>query len=140
MTAFFGLHIMALQPITCDIALIKQPLLFKLALVLALIVVSYLVFSRPQYPQNIPGMDKVGHVGSFFMLSWLAYLAFMPRWYWLVLNAAIYGALIEIIQLQLPYRSGDVADFIADMSGVLLFYVLLAICRFISRQWKRTNQ
>lgn len=105
-----------------------------------MIVVSYLVFSKPSYPQNIPGMDKVGHVGSFFGLSLLAYVAFKPRWYWLVWATAIYGALIEVVQAYIPYRSSDYHDFIADMCGVLLFYILLSLGRFGYRMLKEPRR
>ena len=102
--------------------MITKNTLFKLTLVLAIIVVSYLVFSRPSYSQSIPNLDKVGHIGSFFSLSYLTYLAFRPRWWLLTLSMAGYGTLIEVVQSRLPYRSADIADFVADMVGVALFY------------------
>ncbi|QFU23993.1 VanZ family protein [Shewanella eurypsychrophilus] len=105
--------------------MISRRLIFKLILALALIVISYLVFSRPNYPQLIPNMDKVGHLGSFFCLSLLTYLAFRPKWYLLTTTLAIYAVFIELVQSRLPYRSASLADFIADMAGVLLFYFCL---------------
>lgn len=67
-------------------------------------------------------MDKIGHLGSFFCLSYLTHLAFKPRWYLLVITLAGYGIFIELVQSTLPYRSASIADFVADMFGVLLFY------------------
>lgn len=88
--------------------------------------ISYLVFSRPNYPfmlpQTIPNMDKIGHFGSFFCLSYLTHLAFKPKWYLLAITLACYGIFIELVQSTLPYRSASIADFVADMLGVLLFY------------------
>ncbi|MFQ6372169.1 VanZ family protein [Shewanella sp. YIC-542] len=109
--------------------MIKRQLIFRVALLATLLLVSYLVFSRPGYPQLLPHMDKVGHIGSFFILAWLAWLAYRPRWYWIVLELACYGLLIEAVQSYLPYRSADMKDFIADMSGVALFYLLLGSWR-----------
>ncbi|MCL2912648.1 VanZ family protein [Shewanella corallii] len=97
---------------------------FQFALLAALLVVSYLVFSRPSYPQGIPHLDKVGHLGSFLLLSWLTFEAFRPRWFVLVPLMAGYALTIELVQAYLPYRSASLADFVADMLGVGLFYLL----------------
>ncbi|WP_082930786.1 VanZ family protein [Shewanella woodyi] len=102
--------------------MISKRNIFKLALIAALIAISYLVFSRPSYPQLIPHMDKVGHLVSFFCLSYLTYLAFKPRWVFLAITLACYAIFIELVQYWLPYRSASLADFAADMLGVLLFY------------------
>ncbi|EGT3628078.1 MAG: VanZ family protein [Gammaproteobacteria bacterium] len=102
--------------------MITKNTLFKLALAVAFVVISYLVFSRPTYSQSIPNIDKVGHLGSFFCLSYLSYLAFRPKWYWLSLTLASYAILIELVQSRLPYRSASVADVIADFAGIALFY------------------
>lgn len=96
---------------------------FQLALLAAILIVSYLVFSRPSYPQGIPHLDKVGHLGSFLLLSWLTFQAFRPRWFILVPIMAIYAVSIEIIQSYLPYRSASFADIVADMLGVGTFYL-----------------
>ncbi|WP_299786860.1 VanZ family protein [uncultured Shewanella sp.] len=103
--------------------MISRRNLFKMALALALILISYLVFSRPSYPQLLPHMDKVGHLGSFFCLSYLTHLAFRPRWQYLAITLAGYALFIELVQSTLPYRSASVGDFIADMAGVMLFYL-----------------
>jgi len=68
-------------------------------------------------------MDKVGHLGSFFCLSYLTFLAFKPRWQYLAITLAGYAIFIELVQSTLPYRSASAGDFIADMAGVILFYL-----------------
>lgn len=105
--------------------MITKKNLFKLALAVAFIVINYLVFSKPSYSQSIPNIDKVGHLGSFFCLSYLAYLAFRPKWYWLCTILATYALLIELVQSRLPYRSASVADWFADLAGIALFYFCL---------------
>lgn len=97
---------------------------FKLALLVAVIVISYLVFSKPNYPQTFQHVDKVGHVGSFLALSFLAHYAFKPKWYYLVGALAGYAVLIELVQSRLPYRTASIGDIIADLSGIVLFYLL----------------
>lgn len=107
--------------------MITKNTLFKLALAVAFVVISYLVFSRPTYSQSIPHIDKIGHLGSFFCLSYLTYLAFRPRWYWLSLVLASYAVIIELVQSRLPYRSASVGDVLADFAGIALFYFCLWI-------------
>lgn len=105
--------------------MITKNTLFKVALAVAFVVISYLVFSRPTYPQSIPNLDKVGHLGSFFCLSYLTYLAFRPKWYWLSVILVGYAVLIELVQSRLPYRSASIGDVIADLTGIVLFYFCL---------------
>jgi len=69
-------------------------------------------------------MDKVGHLGSFLVLAYLAHYAFKPRWYFLCASLAAYAILIEMIQSRLPYRSASIADVAADFTGIALFYLL----------------
>jgi len=97
---------------------------FKLALLVAVVVTSYLVFSKPNYPQTFQHMDKVGHLGSFFGLAFLAHYAFKPKWYYLFGVLAGYAILIELVQSRLPYRSASIGDVIADLAGIVLFYLL----------------
>nr|WP_275658986.1 VanZ family protein [Shewanella sp. Isolate11] len=104
-------------------------------MLIALIIISYLVFSRPNYPQVVPNMDKIGHLGSFFSLSLLTYLAFKPKWYLLTIFMAGYALFIELVQSRLPYRSAEGADFIADMGGVLLFYA----ARWLYRRYSKAS-
>lgn len=104
---------------------ITKNTLFRLALAVAVVVISYLVFSRPTYSQSIPNLDKIGHLGSFFCLSYLTYLAFRPRWYWLSLVLAGYAILIELVQSRLPYRSASMGDVLADFMGIASFYFCL---------------
>ncbi|MCL1131101.1 VanZ family protein [Shewanella sairae] len=116
-----------------DHDVINRQTIFKSALALMLVLVSYLVFSKPNYyPTGIPYFDKFGHVGSFFVLSYLTYLAFKPKWYILAIILAFYAVFIEIVQSQLSYRSASIGDFIADMLGISLFYITHWLyCRYI---------
>ncbi len=111
----------------------------RLALVFAILIISYLVFSRPSYPQGIPHLDKVGHLVSFFGLTLLSFLAFRPKWYLVAVSLGAYALLIELIQSTLPYRSASTADFVADMLGVGLFYGLLWLYRKYRQIKSRSN-
>ncbi|WP_299569839.1 VanZ family protein [uncultured Shewanella sp.] len=107
----------------------KLKLFFTAAFALAILVVSYLVFSKPNYPITFNNMDKVGHILSFFGLAFLAYFAFKPKWYWMCSVLTFYAILIEVIQSQIPYRSASLADVVADVFGIALFYMFLFIFR-----------
>ncbi|WP_245837036.1 VanZ family protein [Paraferrimonas sedimenticola] len=114
--------------------MIYNPRLYQLALSFAFLGISFLVFSRPNYPtMGIEHVDKIGHLGAFWLLSWLTYASF--KWRWVVLTGvmALYAVMIEVIQAQLPYRSAEVGDFVADMSGVALFYLTLWGYRTLKR-------
>ena len=115
--------------------MIPRQYIFKLALAAAVIIISYLVFSQPNYPQTIPNMDKVGHLVSFFSLAYLTHLAFKPKWYTLAIILSCYAIFIELVQSKLPYRSASIADFIADMIGVLFFY----FCHWIYQRYYQAS-
>nr|WP_312018354.1 VanZ family protein [Shewanella surugensis] len=101
-----------------------KPFIFKIALVVSFILISYLVFSQPNFnPSWIPYFDKLAHFGSFFLLSYLAYFAFKPNHYTLVSILGFYAMAIEVVQSLLPYRSASFADLLADFVGMLCFYL-----------------
>ncbi|MBY6187031.1 VanZ family protein [Marinobacter hydrocarbonoclasticus] len=104
----------------------------QLILLLALIVTSYLVFSKPGYEQPFNHFDKVGHLGAFFGLAALLQLATNWRPLTQLTLLLVYAAAIEVVQAQLPYRSAEIADLIADMLGALSFHLIL----FLLRRWR----
>ncbi|MBR9729481.1 VanZ family protein [Shewanella intestini] len=111
---------------------------FKLALLITFAVVSYLVFSKPNYPIYFTNMDKLGHAGSFFALSYLAYYAFKPKWYWLASILSLYAMMIEVIQSMLPYRRASIADVAADLAGITFFYLCLMLYSNV-KDWYQTK-
>jgi VanZ family protein len=78
----------------------------------------------PPTPAYLPGdFDKLVHVGLFFVLAALAYASGLggrgPAVTMIVVACAGLAAVIEVVQSQLPYRSGDPKDFIAGTLGAL---------------------
>ncbi|GAA5190705.1 VanZ family protein [Ferrimonas gelatinilytica] len=101
-------------------------------LLLALLVISYLVFSRPGYGQPFSHFDKLGHFGAFFCLAALLQWATnAPPWRQLLWLGG-YALMIEVIQSRLPYRHGDMIDMAADMIGASTFY----LCLWGLRRWQ----
>lgn len=88
---------------------------------------------------NAPGSDKLHHVLAFAILA-LPLAVARPRWIPVTgLLLAVYGGLIEIIQ---PWvgRSRDLADWQADLAGILLGSLLgLALRPLLLRLWHRTR-
>lgn len=68
---------------------------------------------------SVPGSDKMHHVLAFLMLALPAALV-SPRLLWGVVPlAALFGAGIELVQ-PLVGRSAELADWQADMAGLLI--------------------
>ena len=84
-----------------------------------------------------------GHFGLFAvsgLLSSLAiYLAFNPlKWskYWMLIASSLtfgllMGATTEIIQLNVPGRSGEFKDVMIDFSGYLLCFLIILLILFL---------
>ena len=78
---------------------------------------------------TIPFFDKIVHIVLFAILSWLALKAYGSvhkyRNTKMVAAIAIYGILIEVVQLYLiPFRSFEFVDIIADAIGAFLGMIL----------------
>ena len=119
-----------------------RSLLFKLAMLLYVVAVTYLCFANfhklPEVPKTFLGipMDKVVHFCMFFPFPILAFFAYdkitetplqaLAALLCICAFGGIFAGLTEIIQGSLPYRSQDVHDFNADLlsigiSGLLVF-------------------
>ncbi|MBB5203643.1 VanZ family protein [Inhella inkyongensis] len=90
-------------------------------LALLLTVISFLALwpITEQLPGT--GWDKANHLLAFAALGACSRWAW-PRAPWLLLALALlaYGGLIELLQTQLPPRSGEWVDLLADGLGALL--------------------
>lgn len=109
---------------------------WRLLLLALTIAVSYLALSPvpPKTPLET-GWDKANHLLAF------GALAFSGHWGWarrfdryvrLPAGLMIFGAAIELLQLQVPGRDGEWADLFADGCGVLIGLLLAWLtCYFI---------
>lgn len=76
---------------------------------------------------DIGGSDKIAHFIAYAALSaWFSLLVEDRKSLWLILFGLIsYGLLLELLQSYTSYRSGDIADAVANSFGVvagLVFY------------------
>lgn len=79
---------------------------------------------------NIPtGMDKIAHLGEFFILAFLVLrtlqlYGFTSRYLLAFLALAVFGFLTEYVQLYIPGRSYGMLDYAADIAGILFGFML----------------
>jgi VanZ family protein len=69
--------------------------------------------------------DKAQHVFAFFCLSSLGILAYQKAVVKLAIGLLLYGALIEVLQWITGWRSGQLADRVADGIGIVIGYSLI---------------
>ena len=87
-------------------------LLFRAALLTALLVILHLATTQLHYP-GVDGLnDKVSHIMAFYALAILEDFSFPRTDFGLskVLTLMAYGLMIEVVQYFLPYRVGDPGD------------------------------
>ena len=75
--------------------------------------------------------DKILHFVAFFGFAVLIDASMKPAnyWFWSGWPLVAYGALIEILQSFTPYRSFSGWDWVADIVGVVSFYLILISCK-----------
>jgi VanZ family protein len=103
--------------------------LARLTFALGLVLISWLALS-PHPPQGLStGWDKANHALAFAALACCGSLGLRWRSRWLLGALMAYGLLIEILQTQVPGRSGEAADLLADglgaLAGILLVRLLM---------------
>lgn len=94
---------------------------WRLLLASGLATASWLAFSPVDTPDGIEHLDKVRHMAAFACLALAASFgwASRPRTTTLITAGLMaYGLFIELVQTQLPTRSGSAADWLADAVGV----------------------
>jgi VanZ family protein len=90
------------------------------ALMLAICILAF----DPNPPEALDtGWDKLNHGLAFAVLAPCAALALQGlhwRWPAAALLALAFGAFIELVQSQIPGRSGEWQDLLADAAGIAL--------------------
>jgi VanZ family protein len=98
-------------------------------LMVLLIGIAWLAFSPDPPPSAGTGWDKLNHVLAFAAVAacgWFAWGRTRHRTAGVVLGALVYGVLIELVQTQIPGRSGEWPDLLADAIGIGLGLALAA--------------
>ncbi len=91
-------------------------------------IVAWLMFSpAPELGSSAPYADKLAHLGIFALAgAWVAWheTAWMRAWPWLLALMA-YAVFTELVQHQLPTRSAELADGLADGLGILIGFAMV---------------
>jgi VanZ family protein len=92
------------------------------------IILTLLFFAHEFLPDPLrkrlfqfPELDTIGHLTSFFILTWVSHSIIKIPLSICMPLLIFYGALTEVGQSFLGYRSGEFGDFIADIFGISLF-------------------
>ena len=96
----------------------------RIVLIACAAAVLWLALSpNPQNPAGLFDLDKVNHVGAFFVLSLLADYSYLARSALAQKGFALlgFGLLIEGLQYWVGYRYFEITDLVADGGGVLLY-------------------
>lgn len=122
-----------------------EPGLAKIWFVLAYVLLLVLAILSLMPAPDIGGSDKLAHFIAYGLLSaWFSLIVEQRRSLWIILFGLIgYGLLLEWLQSLTSYRSGDIADAIANSLGVitgLVFYFspLRGVLRKVDR-WLLTR-
>lgn len=94
---------------------------WRLLLAAGLATASWLAFSPVDAPDGIEHLDKVQHMAAFTSLALAASFSWPSRprtTAFITAGLMAYGLFIELVQTQLPTRSGSAADWLADAVGV----------------------
>ena len=66
-------------------------------------------------------IDSIGHIISFLCLTWVLHSILKLPLFNTMITVAFYGALTELGQYYLGFRSAEFTDFIADLIGIAIF-------------------
>ena len=93
-------------------------------------------------PEALSLSDKAVHMIVFFGFAVLMDLATsrQPFWLWKGLPLLFYGASIEVLQYFSPDRSFSVFDWLADLSGIALYYIVKLALIWLDAKWNSNSK
>ena len=89
-----------------------------------------------QFPESLQLNDKVIHIAVFFGFAVLVDLVSSrePFWFWKAMPLVIYGVGVEVLQYFSPDRSFSMFDALADVAGVLLYWLCKRILQYFDEK------
>ena len=107
------------------------------AVLILLMLAGLKVATMPlQFPESLQLNDKVIHVVVFFGFAVLVDLVSSrePFWFWKAMPLIIYGVGVEVLQYFSPDRSFSMLDALADVAGVLLYWLCKRILQYFDER------
>lgn len=95
---------------------------WRALLTLLVLGTCWLAFSPAPPPQIDTGWDKLNHWIAFSSMAFSACFAFpqtRARYRKVALALLAFGIFIELVQLEIPNRSAEVLDVVADAIGIM---------------------
>ena len=109
----------------------KTQLIARVAFITCLALISWMALSpNPPNPAGLFSLDKLNHLGAFFVLAVLLDYAWldMTRFSLKCLSLIFFGLAIEYAQSQTGYRYFEWFDVLADALGVSAYWLLRRWC------------
>jgi VanZ family protein len=101
---------------------------WRVLLLVMLVVTCWFAFSAQPPGLKFKDADKVQHLLAFSSLTLVTGLTMthgLRQTVWAMVWMLLFGIFIELVQSQLPTRTADVMDVLADGVGIALGVVLL---------------
>lgn len=89
---------------------------------------------------GFPKTDTIGHFISFFLLTWLVHTLLKIQLIISIMTTLFYAILTEVGQYYLTFRSADITDLMADITGVFGFMLFRVIYLKYKRMKLSSNQ
>jgi len=102
--------------------------LYRTIFITLVLLISYLAFIPSSVDSDIPYLDKVIHFLAFFILMFFLDLSTtrpLEVHFGLISCLFLFALGIEIVQYNLPYRSTELFDLLADLLGMLVYFVFI---------------
>jgi VanZ family protein len=102
--------------------------IYRAIFIVLVFLISYLAFIPSSGGINIPHIDKLFHFLAFFILMTFLDLSTtrpLSVHLNLVLCLFLFALGIEVVQYNLPYRSAELFDLLADLSGMVVYFVFI---------------
>jgi VanZ family protein len=102
--------------------------LYRSIFIILVLLISYLAFIPSQGGSDIPYLDKVFHFLAFFILMTFLDLSTtrpLEVHFDLISCLFLFALGIEIVQYNLPYRSAELFDLLADLLGMVVYFVFI---------------
>jgi len=106
---------------------------------LALIAISWLALSMQSAPTITTGWDKSNHLLAFFTLYLLLDFAYPLGDARKIVLLLLYGVLLECVQGVIPWRAFSLLDLVADLGGLLSYWIVRSawrMQRFVLRKYR----
>ena len=101
---------------------------YRAIFITLVLLISYLAFIPLPIDSDIPYLDKALHFLAFFILMTFLDLSTtrpLEVHFGLIACLFLLALGIEIVQYNLPYRSAELFDLLADLLGMVVYFVFI---------------